>query len=187
MTTLAAIQGDGWCAIAADSLATDDTGFKMHIVSGKIFKNGPTLIAGAGSVRGINILQHGWKAPKRTIASTDAYITKHFIPAMRKAFVDNGYDMKGDSDVATNENDLLVAVGGVLYSIADDYSWERCQGNIYVAGSGGKYAAGALAALGAEKAQTLGEASKYLNKAVRAAIRYDAYSGGEVFIVHQEG
>lgn len=185
MTTLAAIQGDGWCVIAADSLVSDDTGMTGEVMTGKIFKNGPTLIAGAGSVRGINILQFAWKAPARTVASTDAYITKSFIPAMRKVFIENGYDMKADTDVASNDNEFLVAVGGVLYSIADDYSWERCSRKLYALGSGGKYALGALAVQGAEKAKSIAEAGRMLNKAVRTAIRYDAFSGGDVYIISQ--
>lgn len=186
MTTLAAIQGDGWAVIGADSRATDDTGHIMTVVTGKIFANGPTLIAGAGSVRGINILQFGWKAPPRTVKSTDSYMTRSFIPSMRKAFIEAGYDMKADSEVAQNENDLLVAVGGVLYAIADDYSWERCRSGLYAAGSGGKFAIGALAALGASKATTPEQADKFLHKAITVATTFDAFSGGEVTTVTQE-
>ena len=186
MTTLAAIQGDGWCVLGADSRATDENGFPMQIVTGKIFKNGPTLIAGAGSVRGINILQFGWKAPKRTVVSTDIYMTKNFIPSMRKAFLDAGYDMKSDTSAAENDNDFLVAVGGILYSVAGDYSWERCRGNLYVAGSGGKLALGAMAYADAAKASTPEAATKILRKAIEAAKSYDVFSGGQIDTIVQE-
>lgn len=186
MTTLAAIQGEGWCVVAADSRATDESGFPMQVVTGKIFKNGPAVIAGAGSVRGINILQFGWKAPKRTVASTDLYMTKTFIPSMRKAFLDSGYDMKSDTTAAENDNDFLVAVGGILYNVASDYSWERCRGNLYVAGSGGKLALGALVALGANKTNSADDAVKLLNKAITVAMTYDVFSGGQVDTVTQE-
>lgn len=186
MTTLAAIQGDGWAVIGADSQATDDSGNLMKVVSGKIFHNGPALIGAAGSVRGINILQFGWKAPSRTVKSTDQYVTRSFIPAMRKAFIEAGFDMKADSDVATNDNELIIAVGGVLYAIADDYSWERCQSGIYTAGSGGKYAHGALIVQAAHRASTPEQAEKFLHRAISAAISVDAFSGGEITTVTQE-
>lgn len=186
MTTLAAIQGDGWCVIGADTRATEESGFPMQVVTGKIFKNGPALIAGAGSVRGINILQFGWTAPKRTVASTDIYMTKTLIPSIRKAFLDAGYDMKSDTTAAENDNDFLIAVGGFLYNVGSDYSWERCKGNLYIAGSGGKVALGALVALGADKATSPEQAEKFLNKAITAAIRYDVFSGGDIDTVIQK-
>lgn len=185
MTTLAAIQGDGWCAIGADSQASDDSGFTMQIVTGKIFKNGPALIAGAGSVRGINILQFSWTAPRFVGKSVDHYMTKTFIPSMRKAFIAAGYDMKDDGDVATNDNDFVVAVKGNLYSVAEDYSWERCRMGLYIAGSGGKYALGAMDALGGSKAKTPEEATKIIKKAITSSIKYDAYSGGEIVVMSQ--
>lgn len=186
MTTIAAIQGDGWAVIGADSQASDDTGHTMRIVTGKIFRNGPALIAAAGSVRGINILQFGWKAPARTVKSTENYLTRSFIPAMRKAFIEAGFDMKADNEAAQNDNELIVAVGGVLYSIADDYSWERCRSGIYTAGSGGKYALGALAVMSAHRASTPEQAAKYLQKAITVAITFDAFSGGEITTATQE-
>lgn len=186
MTTIAGIQGDGWIVLGADTQASDDSGLLMHIATGKIFRNGPALIGAAGSVRGINILQFGWKAPARTVKSTDHYMTRSFIPAMRKAFIESGYDMKADSEVAAHDNELLVAVGGVLYSIADDYSWERCKSGLYAAGTGGKYALGALAAINAYQVKTPEKAEELVERAILVGITFDAFSGGEVQTVVQE-
>lgn len=186
MTTLAGIQGDGWCAIGADSQASDDSGFTMQIVTGKIFQSGPVIIAGAGAVRGINILQFGWTAPRFSGKSTDHYVTQSLIPSIRKAFIKAGYDMKDDGEVALNDNDFVIAVKGNLYSIAEDYSWERCRMGLYIAGSGGKYALGALDALGAYKAKTPEDAERFLRKAIKSSIKYDAYSGGDISVMTQE-
>jgi len=185
MTTLAAIQGDGWCTIGADSQASDESGFTMQIVTGKTFKNGPALIAGAGAVRGINLLQFGWTAPKYKGKTSDHYVTQSFIPSMRQMFVKAGYDMKDDGDVAYNDNVFIIAVKGNLYSIAEDYSWERCKRGLYVAGSGGKYALGALGALNADKAKNTVEAEKLIRRAIQESIRWDAYSGGEIEVLSQ--
>jgi ATP-dependent protease HslVU (ClpYQ) peptidase subunit len=178
VTTLAAVQGQGWCSLGADTQASDDSGFTMEIVTGKIFHSGPVIIAGAGAVRGINILQFAWTAPKFSGKSTDHYVTKTLIPAIRKVFIESGYDMKADVDTASNDNEFIIAVHGVIYAIGGDYSWERCTRGIYVSGSGGKYALGALAALKADKVKSPEAAESMLIKAIAIAIRWDAYSGG---------
>lgn len=185
MTTLAAIQGDGWCVLGADSQASDESGFTMEIVTGKIFANGPVVIAGAGSVRGINLLQFGFEAPKYIGKSTDHYMTRTFIPAMREFFIKSGYDFKSDTEAAGHDSEFLIAVKGVLYGIADDYSWERCARGIYISGTGGKYALGALAILKADKAESPNVAQSALRRAIKEAIRWDAYSGGNIKTVVQ--
>ena len=186
MTTLVGIQGDGWTVIGADSQASDDSGFTMEIVTGKIFKNGPAIIAGAGSVRGINLLQYGWKAPAIGTASPEVYMTKSFIPSMRAYFIESGYDIKQDSEAAENDNEFLVSIKGILYNVADDYSWERCSRRLFIGGSGGKYALGALAVLEAQKSKTPEAAEKFIRKAIAVAIQYDAFSGGKIDTIVQE-
>jgi len=64
VTTLVGIQGNNWCVLGAESKASDESGEFIYVRDPKIFHNGPTLIAGSGSVRGLNVLEHGWTAPK---------------------------------------------------------------------------------------------------------------------------
>lgn len=187
MTTLAAVQGDGWCVIGADTLASDDDGFSSDMLTSKVFKNGVALIAGAGSVRGLNILEFGWTAPAfGQSKSIEHYLTRTFIPSMRSCFIEAGYDMKSDKDVAEQDNDLIVAIKGQLFSIAGDYSWDRCARGLFMAGSGGKYALGALAVLGADKSKTIEQAEAHIRKAITHAIRWDVFSGGRVETFVQE-
>ena len=101
MTTLVAIQGDGWSVLGCDSRSSDDSGRPIDMATNKIIENNGILIAGAGSGRGSNLLQFGWKAPKPTAAQDlDTFMTQTFIPAMRKLFVDAGYEMKEDGEAA---------------------------------------------------------------------------------------
>jgi ATP-dependent protease HslVU (ClpYQ) peptidase subunit len=186
MTTIAAIQGNGWCAIGADSQASDDSGLSMDIVTGKIVTNGCAVIAAAGSVRGINILQFGWTAPRYVGKNPDYYMAKTFIPAMRKIFIESGYDMKDDGDVAQNDNDFIVAVRGVLYSVADDYSFERCKRGMYAIGTGGKYALGAMSLLLPEELD-VDSAKRIIRRSIETAIYWDIYSGGDIQLVVQRG
>ena len=115
MTTLAAIQGDGWAVIGCDSRSSDDSGRPMNLATHKIIENNGILIAGSGSSRGSNILQFGWKAPKPTVnENLDKFMTQKFIPQMRQAFIDAGYDMKEDGDAAEHDSSFIIVVRGVI-------------------------------------------------------------------------
>jgi len=182
MTTLAAIQGDGWAVIGSDSLSTDDSGRPINMATPKIVQNGQYLIAGAGSVRGCNILQHGWVPPKPK-GDLDRFMTRSFIPSMRKAFLNAGYDMKQDSSSALHDSEFLVIVHGVIYPIFEDYSWERSKDPFYVSGSGGAYALGAL------KTQHIDDewsARMAIEQAISVAIECDTSTGGSIYLASQK-
>jgi ATP-dependent protease HslVU (ClpYQ) peptidase subunit len=185
MTTLAAIQGDGWAVIGSDSLSTDDSGRPIQMATPKIVQNGAYLIAGAGSVRGCNILQYGWTPPKPR-GDLDKFMTKTFIPAMRKAFLEAGYDMKQDSSEALHDSEFLVIVHGIIYPIFEDYSWERSTEPFYVSGSGGGFALGALKALELD-IQSEWEARQAIEKSINIAISCDTASGGSIYLASQRG
>lgn len=188
MTTIAAIQGKGWCVVGSDSRATTEAGQPADVSHvGKVFKNGPTLIAAAGSSRGCNILQFGWTAPSYgTTSSTDHYITRKFIPSMRQAFLDGGFEPRSTDKGAEVENEILVAVKGVLYRIFSDYGWERCRQGLYAVGSGEQYALAAMDVLGGRTSPRLSFAQDLVRYGVECAIRWDVYSGGEVQIFVQK-
>jgi ATP-dependent protease HslVU (ClpYQ) peptidase subunit len=185
MTTLAAIQGNGWCVLGAESKASDDDGSFCYMPDSKIFANGPALIAGSGSVRGLNILEHGWTAPRYRGKTPEYYLTRYFIPSMRKAIIDAGAEIKSDDKVASFDSGLLVAIKGVLFSISDDYSWDKSTDGLYRAGSGGDYALGALKLLKADKAKSPKEASHLLELAIEVAISCDNFSGGAITLSTQ--
>jgi len=147
MTTLLAYQGDGWAVVGCDSRSSDESGRPMVMATHKVINNNGTLIAGSGAGRGSNIMQFGWKAPKPTAVEAqnlDIFVSQKFIPAMRKAFVDAGYDMKEDGDAAAHDSSFLVIVRGTIYPIFEDYSWDRDARGIYYSGSGGDVALGSL-------------------------------------------
>ena len=181
MTTLAGIQGKGWCVIGAESKISDDSGVYVITPSPKVFWNNNILIAGCGSVRGLNILEHGFDAPHYDPGyKAEMYLTREFIPEMRKLYIEHGSDMKDYDTVATMENGLLVGVGGRLFSIGGDYSWDQNASGLYHYGSGGPYALGAMVALRGDRAKTVEEANEIVINAVGAAIKCDVFSGGKV-------
>lgn len=167
MTTLIAYQGKGWAVIGCDSRSSDNSGRPMVMATHKIIDNNGVLIAGSGAGRGSNIMQFGWKAPKPTAADAqdlDNFVSRKFIPEMRKAFVDAGYDMKEDGDAAAHDSQFLVCLRGVIYPIFEDYSWDRDTRGIYYSGSGGDVALGSFITL-------LGDIDKTQPEDVESAIR----------------
>lgn len=186
MTTIVGVQGDGWAVLGSDSLSTSDVGSRVQMATPKVVQNGPYLIAGAGSVRGCNILQYGWTPPKPR-GDLDKFMTKFFIPSMRKLFLENGYDIKAESQAAEHDSEFLVAVNGVIYPIYDDYSWERSADPYYVIGSGGKYALGALLATSYSLDFEPGDVRTHVYNAIDIAIDCDQYSGGEIHTYTQVG
>jgi ATP-dependent protease HslVU (ClpYQ) peptidase subunit len=185
MTTLVGIQGDGWCLLGADSKASDTDGSFIYLEDPKIFTNGPTLIAGSGAVRTLNILEYGWAAPRYRGKTPEEYMTRYFIPELRKELMDAGSEWKKEDEVAKFDNALLVAVKGKIFKISDDYSWETSISRLYRGGSGGDYALGALVALGGENVTETKTAEKIAIKAIKAAIDCDLYSGGTIVIRYQ--
>jgi len=187
LTTLVAIQGNGWSVIGCDSRASDEDGRFMELATSKVIDNNGVLIAVSGASRGGNITQFGWKPPKpRAVEELDVFMTKKFIPSMRKAFQEAGYEGKEDGDSAFQDSNLIVSVRGTLYPIFNDYSWDREARNVYYAGSGGDIALGALEALDYSKAKTPAAAEKILRRAIEAACKHDIYSGGEIHTFVQE-
>lgn len=186
MTTLIAFQHDDFCVIAAD---TQTTGYDMRSdcsPMGKIAKNGKYLVSAAGLVRGMNLIQHAFNppAPPRT-KDLDKFMVTNFIPTLRKTFAVSGYDIKSDGVPASFENDFIVAVNGTLYFIDEGYGLERTKDKIYCTGTGMKLALGAAHALGIDECDDYEEAVDILEVAVKAAIRYDINSGGQVQIALQ--
>jgi ATP-dependent protease HslVU (ClpYQ) peptidase subunit len=177
MTTLVAIQGDGWSVLGCDSRSSDESGRPIDMVTHKIIENNGILIAGSGSGRGSNIMQFGWKAPKPTAAEDlDVFITQKFIPSMRQAFVDAGYDMKEDGDAAAHDSSFLVSVRGVIYPIFEDYSWDRDIRGVYYSGSGGDVALGALEAFNIKALTKPESVEKAIRKAIQIAAQWDIYT-----------
>jgi ATP-dependent protease HslVU (ClpYQ) peptidase subunit len=192
MTTLAAFQGNGWAVIGCDSRASDEGGRVMDLATPKVIENNGYLIAVSGASRGGNISQFGWTPPlppKSTdLDVLDRFMTKRFIPALRKAFIAAGYDAKDDGDAAWQDSNLLVIFNGVIYPIFNDYSWDREVRNIYYGGSGGDVALGAMVAYGIQDMKDNPKAAEeVIRKSVEHACSWDAYTNGPVITRVQRG
>lgn len=186
MTTLIAFQHDDFCLIAADTQTT-----AYHLSSdcspmGKIAQNGKYVIGAAGLVRGMNLIQHAFNPPVAPKTKVDKFMVTRFLPALRRCFIASGYEMKDDGEVATHDNEFIVAVNGTIYQIDEAYGLEIIADRLYVSGTGMDLALGAAYALDIQKAETKEEATAILIKAVKASIKFDIYSGGTVQVAYQD-
>ena len=184
MTTIAAIEGPDWVIIGADSMSSGEDGFSIAIPDGKIFNNNNIVFAGCGAVRGINILQHDFTPPEVDTDDIDKYITKELIPAMRNTFIEAGYELNKAESSVENDNVWIVVIKGKVYRIDSDYSWERTSDNMYVAGSGERFALGAMSALAnGLLVDSYTEARKIVSQALQIASKYDSSTGGKLTIL----
>lgn len=186
MTTVAAVQGDGWVVMGYDSNVAEDGGRKYTLPghTGKVVENAGYLIGVAGDFRAINILAHSFTPPDpggKTGVALDRFMVSKFVPALKKCF-DSAFFGKDQAFGSV----LLIAVNGVAYEIGGDYACLRDDRGLYALGTGSAFALGALAALLGSKERTIPSAKKHMNTAVGIAISFDPGSARPVSCRVQE-
>lgn len=200
MTTIVAIQGDGYSVVGTDSRVSsfDEQGMAFQITTlgtgtGKIAQNGKYLLGAAGDVRAINILHHVFNPPTPAFPDggpkLDHFITQKFIPQLRNCFENNGYAMPDNdskSHMAEHNSTILVVINGVIYIIDGDYSWTSDRTGVYAIGSGSSYALGAIQAITGGKQLPIPKAKAAINKALSITSKFDPYTGSPFQIFVQE-
>ena len=176
MTTIIAIQSHDGVLFGADSQVTASNGRKYSAKSMvKITERNGYIIAGSGECSPCDIAQHIWLPPIPT--AKDKRDLYHFmiakvVPSLKQCLKDNDYKSSADDD--ENAFSFLVAVGGELFEIADDFSISRDDSGFYGVGSGSSYAIGALCA-GAS-----------IEEALTIASRNDAYTSAPFIYIEQQ-
>ena len=200
MTTIVAIQGDGFAVIGTDSRISsfDESGMAYQITTlgtgtSKIAANGRYLLGAAGDVRAIHILLHALtpRVPTFKTSGThlDQFITQKFIPALRTCFEETGYatpDNDEKSHMAEQASTILVVINGVIYIIDGDYSWTSDRTGVYAIGTGSSYALGAIQAIAGGKQLQIPKAKIAINKALSITSKFDPYTGSPFHVYTQE-
>lgn len=186
MTTLAAIQGEGWVVVGYDSRVTEDNRFYILPKDApKLIKNGPYLLSAAGDMRAINLLAHAFKPPVPTLNEVgeklDRFITNKFIPALKHCLEENGYGGKEDQ-----ESYYFAVVNATVYEIGTDFSWARDLNGIYAIGSGSAYALGAMYGQINGSKRTLPSCRTIVKNAMQIASQLDPSTGEPVTTVVQQ-
>ena len=196
MTTIIAVQGDGWCVVGWDSRISnvDDEGrSEIHTLGDsakKVVQNGPWLLGAAGDLRAINILAHGFSPPipRPTLTNSllDKFVATEFIPSLRETLEKAGYapTQKEFPGKAEFESEVVACINGRVYSIDGDYSWMSDASGLYSIGSGSSYALGALTATGIGR--SVGSARNAVMKALSVASKFDPGTGAPFHVTVQE-
>jgi ATP-dependent protease HslVU (ClpYQ) peptidase subunit len=185
MTTLAAIQGDGWVVVGYDSKVMEDNrSYVLPRDNSKLVKNGPYLLSAAGDMRAINLLAFTFKPPippvNELADKLDRFITNKFIPALKACLEENGYGKE------EQDSYFLVVINATVYEIGTDFSWARDQEGIYSIGSGSAYALGAIYSQMVGKKRTLPSCRSIVKNAMLIAAKLDPGTGEPVTTVVQQ-
>lgn len=187
MTTIAAIQGEGWAVIGYDSRVTEDNRiFVLPKDAAKVVKNGHYIFGAAGDMRAVNLLAHTFKPPVPTATDygvkLDKFISSKFVPALKQCFDDAQYGEKGEQD-----SSVLAVIHGRIYEVGTGYDWALDESGIYSIGSGAGYALGSMHTSLEGKKRTMGAARSAVKTAVAVATRLDPSSGEPIYVISQSG
>jgi ATP-dependent protease HslVU (ClpYQ) peptidase subunit len=174
MTTIIAKVSKSKVEFGADSLVSSSRKYS-HPNMVKIVERGPYLIAGSGLSAPCDIIQHIWKPPTPIQADrSDMYhfVISRVIPSMKDCFKYNEY--KWDESNEETKFNFLLAIGGEVYDIGDDFAVCIDAGGIYGIGSGASFAVGAL------------KAGATIEKALEIAAEIDPYTASPFHYYEQE-
>jgi ATP-dependent protease HslVU (ClpYQ) peptidase subunit len=191
VTTILAIQGDGWAAIGSDTQWTDDYNRVGRMNQSKVITTGKYLIGVAGDTRGANVVQHSFNPPalppKVTGAKLTKFIVSQFVPSYKEALESQGAGRpQYDDQPAQSANEILVVANGVIFQIDQDYGTETDTCNLYAIGSGAHYGLGALQAVTEKKKITVATVRPLMLKALTIAAKFDAGTGSPFHMFIQQ-
>jgi ATP-dependent protease HslVU (ClpYQ) peptidase subunit len=175
MTTIVAVQKKDGVEFGADSLVTAGRKYN-HPRMVKISQRGQYIIAGSGLSSFCDVAQHIWIPPKPTVEDRKDYyhfVIAKVIPSLKQVFKDN--DLKLDSEKDDEPKfAFLIAIGGEVFDIADDFAVSLTSSGFYGVGSGSSLAIGAL------------EAGASIEYALEIAARHDPYTAAPFLYIEQK-
>lgn len=191
MTTILAVQGDGWAVIGADTQWSTDSGRVGKSTQSKVITLGKYLVGVAGYTRGANIIQHTFTPPAPPPKSQGQKLNKffvgQFVPAYKTILESHGIGLpQFDNEVAKTPIDSLVVVNGTIFQIDDDYGTDMDANRLYAIGSGSDYGLGALQALTDKKKVTIALARRAILKALSISAKFDSATGAPFHVFTQE-
>lgn len=185
MTTIVAVQGEGWAVVGYDSRVTmvSDGGryYTLPKSNAKLIKNGDYLIGTAGDLRIINILTYIFKAPipPKSSVNLDKFMISVFVPSLKSCFEEQGIPTKESTGA-----DILVVVRGKVYEIGENFEWSPDTNRMYAIGSGASYALGSLYT--SMKKHTMTEAQASIRQALEVSASLDPYTGSPFSVISQK-
>lgn len=150
MTCIVGLEHEGRVYIGGDSAGV--AGWSLTVrADSKVFLRdvphiGPAAFGFTSSFRMGQIIRYAFEPPSPKAdaepADIDAYLVAEFIPALRKAFAEHGYE-KADNG-RTSGGTFLMGIAGRLYRVDSDYQVGRAVAPYDAIGCGDNVALGAL-------------------------------------------
>lgn len=192
MTCIVGLEHEGRVYIGGDSQGS--AGWSKTVrADSKVFLRdvphiGPAAFGFTSSFRMGQIIRYAFDppAPKGDTepADIDAYLVAEFIPALRKAFEEHGYQRVKDGEATAGT--FLLGIAGRLYQVESDYQVGRSALPYDAVGCGSDIALGAMyvAHQACEAAQgNEGAAEAIVSRALYAAEAHSAGVGGPFEVV----
>jgi ATP-dependent protease HslVU (ClpYQ) peptidase subunit len=143
MTCIVGVEHAGGVVIGGDSMGISGWR-KTTREDPKVFTVGPYLIGSTGSLRSGQLLRYRLEvgAPDDP-HDIDRFVATTFMEAVRKVFIDGGFETKTDEGQAEGGS-FLLGVAGRLYDIQTDYQYARSVTGYLAIGCGDEFALGSL-------------------------------------------
>jgi ATP-dependent protease HslVU (ClpYQ) peptidase subunit len=182
VTTLAAIQGDGWVAMGGDSQITVGETKFIGSSTPKVIVKDKYLLALSGVVRATDIATYQWKMPA---FGTDVDPCEHMgtkvIPSLQATLEKCGFVLRpGESDFA-----FLLAFANTLFFVGGDLAFYQSARGIYALGTGGDLVLGFLHAKGEAIFKTVHAGRRAVYGAIEAAAVYDINTCEPITVITQ--
>lgn len=143
MTCIVGIEHADGVVIGGDSMGTSEWR-KTIREDPKVFTVGPYLIGSTGSPRSGQLLRYGLEVkPPNADDDIDRFVATTFMEAVRKVFIDGGFETKTDNGQAEGGS-FLLGVAGRLYNVQTDYQYSRSVTGYLAIGCGDDFALGSL-------------------------------------------
>lgn len=175
MTTIAAVSGDGWSVLGADSGINWNDRI-IHGLSDKASNLNGLVIAGAGDGHATQVVTNLLKVtpPQRNITG---WLSKTLVPSIKELLHQNRITLDKESEL-----DLIVMVKASVFYIDSTLCWFQDRRGIHAIGSGGDLALGALTMA---NPSTPDQAVKAIRKAITIASQYDPNTKTPIQIIQQ--
>lgn len=135
------IADNGHVIFGADSLVTDETGFKISLLDKKIFIKNNILFGFCGNLHFGQLVKHRFNPPSPgRNKDVEAFIHTKFVPELQKFFIENGIVKFADDE----EHELLIGIHKSIFAIGSDFSVMQSPTRFHAIGSGAQYALGSL-------------------------------------------
>lgn len=130
--------------MGADSRCADAAGELTPMAESKLWTTGAFVVAGAGSMRGTQIIRHNCPLPPVVPKNLRTWLVNEWLLSVRTALAHHGYEADGKAPDIVLEGNLLVCTNKRIFVVEGDLGLIESKRPYAAIGSGSAYALGSL-------------------------------------------